>query len=272
MEDLKNKYGSWALITGASSGIGEEFAKVLASKGINLLLVARRKERLQKLSDELISLYGIEVVISNVDLTSEKFLDQIIRDVDEREISILINNAGIGKPGEFVDEEMVYDIDLIKINCLAPLVLANYFGKKMIRGKKGAILFLGSIVAYQPTPYMASYAATKSFNYSLGNSLWHELKNHGIDVLTINPGNTSTEFNRMVLNDQSVLTRTAQQVVATSLKALGRKPNVVDGFINKIITVLARVGSVRLITFVTGKIMYRLYQQNHYPQNQTAET
>lgn len=265
MEYLKTKYGNWALITGASSGIGEEFAKVLASKGMNLVLVARRKERLQNLSERLTKLYGIVVVISNVDLTSENFMDQIIMDVGGREISILINSAGIGKPGEFENEDMSYDTDVININCLAPLILTNYFSKKMITQKKGAIIFLGSIVAYQPTPYMSSYAATKSFIYSLGNALWYELRKHNIDVLTINPGNTLTEFNRMVLDDQSILTRTAQQVVATSLKALGRKPNEIDGFINKVMTFLLKIGSVRWITLVKGKIMFRLYRQNHFP-------
>jgi len=152
---------------------------------------------------------------------------------------------------------------MIKLNCLAPVVLTEHFLKTMIKKRKGAIIFLGSVVAYQPTPVMASYAATKAFNLSFGNALWYELKKYGIDVLTVNPGNTATEFNRMVLNDKSILTRTARQVVNSSLKSLGKKPNVVDGFFNKLITAFSKFGSVRTIVTVTGLIMNNLYKKNY---------
>jgi len=101
MENLRTRYGNWALITGASSGIGEEFARVFAMQGINLVLVARRKERLNKIAEELIINHKIEVIVSSADLSKENFLDSILRDINGKEITILINNAGIGKPGEF---------------------------------------------------------------------------------------------------------------------------------------------------------------------------
>jgi short-subunit dehydrogenase len=260
---LKLRYGDWALITGASSGIGEEFARALASERINLVLVARRKNRLENLSNELSTKNNINVITSITDLTSDNFLDKIIRDAEDKDISILINNAGIGKPGEFIKGDINYDSDMIKLNCMAPVVLTNYFAKKMILKKKGAIIFLGSVVAYQPSPMMASYAATKSFNFSFGNALWYELKKYGIDVLTVNPGNTITEFNRMVLDNKSILTRNASQVVKSALKSLGKKPNVVDGAINKILTSFSRAVSVRLIVNITGIIMNKLYGKNY---------
>lgn len=263
MGNLKIKYGDWALITGASSGIGEEFAKVLASQGINLVLVARRKELLINLSKELIDNYGIEVVISNVDLASDNFLENIISDINGREISILINNAGIGKPGIFIKENITYEKDLLSVNCVAPLILANYFANRMIKRKRGAIIFIGSVVAYQPTPVMSSYSATKAFILSLGNALWYELREFGIDVLTVHPGNTATEFNRIILNNNSILTRKASQVVKTSLKYLGKKPNVVDGVVNKIMTSLSKHFNIRLITSITGKLMLSFYKNNY---------
>ncbi len=267
MINLKSKYGDWALITGASSGIGEEFAFRLASQGINLILVARRKDLLEKLSVKLKSEYGIEVIVVALDLSGNNFLEKIIESAGNREISILINNAGIGRPGEYKDSDPEYEARMIKLNCLAPGILTNYFGKKMIDRGKGAILFLGSIVAFQPTPLMATYSATKAFNLYLGNALWSEFKKYGVDVLTVNPGNTSTEFERMVLNDRSPLTRNAGQVVDTALRALGKGPNIVDGMINKFLTLLSRLGPLRLIIVVTGLITRKLYRINFVKNN-----
>lgn len=263
MYNLKKRYGNWALITGASSGIGEEFARVFAIEGINLILVARRKDRLDKIAEDLRNDHNIEVIVCSTDLSNENFLESILKEIDGREIMILVNNAGIGKPGEFNHTDIKYDSDMIKINCLAPVVLTEYFVKTMIKKRKGAIIFLGSVVAYQPTPVMAAYAATKAFNFSFGNALWYELKKYGIDVLTVNPGNTATEFNRMVLSDNSILCRTAGQVVNNALKSLGKKPNVVDGFLNKLITTFSKFGSVRFIVTVTGLIMNKLYKKNY---------
>lgn len=263
MYNLKKRYGNWAIITGASSGIGEEFARVFAMEGINLVLVARRKDRLDKIAEVLRNDHNIEVIVSCADLSKENSLDSIIRDLNGKEVTILINNAGIGKPGEFKDTDINYDSDMIKLNCLTPVVLTEHFLKMMIKKRKGAIIFLGSVVAYQPTPVLATYAATKVFNFSFGNALWYELKKYGIDVLTVNPGNTATEFKRMVLNNKSILTRTARQVVNSSLKSLGKKPNVVDGFLNKLITTFSKFGSVRFIVTVTGLIMNKLYKENY---------
>lgn len=123
MYNLKNRYGNWALITGASSGIGEEFARVFASEGINLVIVARRKDRLDKLAEELRNDYNIEVIVSIADLSNENFLESILNEIDGREITILVNNAGIGKPGDFNRTDIKYDSDMIKLNCLAPVVL-----------------------------------------------------------------------------------------------------------------------------------------------------
>lgn len=267
MENLKLKYGEWALITGASSGIGKEFAFRLASQGINLILVARRKDLLEKLSAILKLEYGIEVIIAAIDLSENNFLEKLIESTGSKEVSILINNAGIGRPGEYKNSDPEYESRMIKLNCLAPGVLTNYFGKKMIVKGKGAIIFLGSIVAFQPTPLMATYSATKAFNLYLGNALWPELKKYGVDVLTVNPGNTSTEFERMVLNDNSPLTRNAGQVVDTALRSLGKRPNIVDGLINKFLTLLSRLGPLRLIVAVTGLITRKLYRINFAENN-----
>lgn len=262
MENLKSKYGDWALITGASSGIGAEFAVRLAMQGLNLILVARRKDLLENLSAKLKSEYKIEVIVAALDLSENNFLDRLTEIIGSKEISILINNAGIGRPGEYKDSDPEYEAKMIKLNCLAPGILTNYFGKKMTERRRGAIIFLGSIVAFQPTPLMATYSATKAFNLYLGNALWSEFKKYGVDVLTVNPGNTSTEFERMVLDDNSFLTRNAGQVVESALRALGKGPNIVDGVVNKFLTLLSRLGPLRLIIMVTAFITGKLYRMN----------
>lgn len=257
--NLKSKYGSWALITGASSGIGEEFARRLASQKINLVLVARGKNRLDKLSLELKKLHNIETLVVELDLTSENFINNLISATDHLEIDILINNAGIGSTGEFKDCDPLTEANLVKLNCFAPTIISHHYIPKMIEKKKGAIIFLGSLVAFQPTPFMATYAASKSFNAFLGNALWWELKKFNIDVLTLNPGGTETEFQRIANVDSGLLPRSVQDVVSTALKSLGKKPNVVDGFLNKLMAVSGKYLSRKLLVNITGVVTKFLY-------------
>lgn len=261
--NLKEKYGNWALVTGASSGIGEEFARRFAAQGINLILVARRKERLEKLSLELCSKYHINIISAPIDLTSGTFLDQVKNYTKDIEIGILVNNAGFGSSGEFIDANPEKDADMVKLNCLAPIILTHYFAKQMAERKKGAIIFLGSVVAFQPTPFMAAYSATKVFNSFLGDALWYELRKYNIDVLSLNPGGTETEFQRLSNSHAGPVPRATGQVVTTALKALGKKPSVVDGFYNKVLAVSSHFGSRKLVVIITGFITKTLYQKKN---------
>jgi uncharacterized protein len=255
---LKEKYGEWALVTGASSGIGEEFAKRLAQEQMNLILVARRKKRLQILAKELKEKYQIKVVIAPVDLSKNDFIDDLKEFVGKREIAVLINNAGFGLNGEFIYTDPEQDAEMVKVNCLAPTILTHYFVPKMVEKRNGAILFLGSVVVFQPTPYMTTYAATKVFNAYVGDALWYELKKYNIDVLTINPGGTETEFQRISNASTGLKPRTAKQVVDTALKALGKKPSVIDGVINKMLCASARFTSRKFRIKIAGRIAEKL--------------
>ncbi|MEW6702127.1 MAG: SDR family oxidoreductase [Bacteroidota bacterium] len=258
---LKEKYGSWALITGASSGIGEEFARRLASEKMNLILVARRKEKLEILASKLKEEHKIKVVTAPVDLSKKKFLERLKEFVGEREVGVLINNAGFGSNGEFINANADEETKMVKLNCLAPTILTHYFARPMVERKKGAIIFLGSVVAFQPTPFMTTYSATKAFNAFMGDALWYELKKYNIDVLSLNPGGTSTEFQRVASSSSGPMPRTAQQVVNTAMKALGRKPSVVDGFYNKVLVVSSRLISRKLTLLVAGYITRKLYSK-----------
>ncbi len=256
---VKEKYGDWALITGASSGIGEEFARRLAADKINLILVARREDRLKKLSVELNTAFGIETVIAAVDLSQDNFLVALKEKVGRREIGILINNAGFGSNGEFSNVDVDHEVKMVKVNCIAPTILTHHFVPPMIERKKGAVIFLGSVVAFQPTPFMATYSATKVFNSFLGESLWYELRKHNIDVLSLNPGGTATEFHRIANSSSGPVPRTAEQVVTTALKALGKKPSVVDGFYNKALSVSSKFSTRKLTVIISGWITSTLF-------------
>lgn len=258
---LKEKYGKWALITGASSGIGEEFARYFASVSINLILIARRKDRLDRLAEELKKLNGIKAIAAAYDLKDSNLIDELVKITNDKEIGILINNAGFGCNGEFIDIDSETEADMLKVNCLAPLILTHHFVKPMVQRKRGAVIFLGSVVAYQPTPYMTTYAATKVFNAYLGDSLWYELKKYNIDVLTLNPGGTDTEFQRISKASTGPKPRSTKQVVSTAMKALGKKPSVIDGFLNKLIAISSRVGSRKSVVTVSGLIAKRLYSK-----------
>lgn len=262
MNTLKEKYGSYALITGASSGIGEEFAIRLAREGMNLILVARRKERLENLKSELESKNKIEVVVVPLDLAQDNFLDVIKEFIGNKEIGLLINNAGFGFRGEFFEADPDHYSKMIKLNCTAPTLLTHYILPQMIQRKKGAMIFLGSLVAFQPTPMTATYAATKVFNAFLSDALWYELRKYNIDVLSLNPGGTKTEFQSVANSSTGPFQRTSEQVVDTAMKALGKKPSVVDGVYNKILAVASRFISRKLTIICTGKISESLYKKS----------
>jgi uncharacterized protein len=250
--NIKEKYGDWAVITGASSGIGREFARYLANLGINLIIIARRIERLKALADEVKGKNKIEVIPVNADLTKEESIREIIVAIGNREIGILINNAGVGSIGYLAESDLQKQTDLVKLNCLAPTILTHHILKGMVDKRKGAIIFLGSVVGMQPTPYLSVYSATKSFNIFLANALWYELKNYNIDVLALSPGSTDTEFDRV--SKDRLLTAAPEDVVRTAFRSLGKKPNVVHGFVNKILMVISKLLPDKLTITLAGRI------------------
>lgn len=250
------------MITGASAGIGEEFARRLAAEGFNLVIVARRKERLEKLKQQLEAKHKNEILIAAIDLLSENYLQELIEIIGERQIGLLINNAGFGYRGQFIDADVKNDENMIKLNCIVPTVLTHHFVKPMIVNKKGGIIFLASVVAFQATPTTTTYAATKVFNAFLSEGLWYELKKYNIDVLSLNPGGTNTEFQQVANSTTGPIPRTTQQVVETALKALGKKPSVVDGLYNKILAVSSRLVSRRIAVTVAGKISEMFYKKD----------
>jgi uncharacterized protein len=240
-----------ALITGASSGIGTVFAQELAARGYNLVIVARRQERLERLAVELTAKYGIEVEVSTIDLTQPEAATAIYRAVTARNwtIDFLINNAGFGDFGEFTKGDRTKFSNMIQLNISALVDLTYQFLPQMQQCGKGNIINVASIAAFQALPYFSVYAATKAFVLSFSEALWAENQQYGVNILALCPGPTQTEFfevaKREDSNDKNIEVKniaTPEEVVKDALECLnaGVSNVVAGGLPNKLIVNLSR--------------------------------
>lgn len=253
MKTVYEKYGTWALITGASSGIGKEFAKQLAELGFNLILVARRKEKLEELTNELITKHAVTILPIALDLTKDDFLEELISKTNHLEIGLLINNAGFAITGNFLDQKIEKEVELLNLNCKAPIELSHYYGNKMVERNRGGIINIASGVAFLPVPFWSTYAASKAFILSFSESLSYELKPKGVDVLALCPGATKTEFSE-VANLKS-MGMAAKDVVKIGLQNLGVKTTQIAGKKNQFTTFLLRFFSRKLLLKIGAKIV-----------------
>lgn len=187
---------STALITGASSGIGEAFAQQLAAEKQDLVLVARSQAKLEQLAQDLQSRHGIQVTVISQDLTEADSPTRIWETLQAqgKTIDLLINNAGFGDYGRFGDNSREKQLNMIQLNILALVDLTTLFLPPMLERGKGQIINVSSIAAFQPLPYLAVYSATKAFVLHFSEALWGEYRDRGIEVLAVCPGPTKTNF------------------------------------------------------------------------------
>lgn len=188
-----------ALITGASAGLGLEYAKLFAADKHDLVLVARRREKLDQLAAELTKAHGIKALVVAADLQDPKAPKAIFDEVTKAglDIEFLVNNAGFGSNGPFSSSELDKELGQITVNCSALVALTHFFVPKMLEKKRGRILNIGSSAGFQPGPYMATYYATKAFVNSFSEALYQELKGKGVSVTVSCPGATATEFTQV---------------------------------------------------------------------------
>ena len=175
-------YGPWALVTGASSGIGEEFARQAAASGINVVVVARGEERLQDVAASLAERYQVQTRIVAVDLGREGILDAIGEATDDLDIGLVISNAGAGNPGPFISLPRARLREIVHLNVIAHLELAHHFGQKLARRGRGGIVLVSAAAAAGGLPYMANDSATKAYPLNLGEALHVELAPAGVHV------------------------------------------------------------------------------------------
>lgn len=252
--EFQQKYGPWALITGASSGIGAEFARQLAAVGLNLLLVARREKRLQILAASLQANHGVQTRILALDLSKEDFLPALSAATEDIEIGLLINNAGFSKTGKLLDQALDLDLDMLYVNGRTPLILAHTFGEQMRQRQRGGIIFVSSIASFTPIPLWTHYAATKAYGRYLAEGLADELQADNVAVLALCPGTTRTEFAEVAGIDE-FMALDVEIVVADGLKQLGHKKRTIPGNFWKAGIFASRFMPTRVNRFVFGRII-----------------
>lgn len=251
---LRERYGEWALVTGASSGIGAEFARALARNGLSCVVTARREDRLLELADELQRNHGVAARVVAVDLSQPGGVDELVHRIEDLEITFVVNNAGYGYAGTFAKQDSTRLRAMIELNCVAPVVLTRAVLPKMQARGRGAVIVVGSVAGAQPVPYNGVYAATKAFDRFFGESLWAELQGTGIDVLVLEPGPTETEF-QIVAGEVAHAGEPPQKVVQVALEALGRQPSVISGWFNWVQASSTRLAPRPLLALIAARVM-----------------
>ena len=228
--------GKWALVTGASAGIGAALAKELAAGGTYLVLTARRKDRLEELAKELSGKHNVKTEVLVADLADPDAPEKIFAFTKEKgiEIDLLINNAGFGRLGEFPSVEKQRLLDMVQVNCGAVVHLTRLYLPEMMARHRGDVLILASTASFQAVPYISTYAATKAFDLLFAEGLAEEMKPYGIRVCALCPGSTTSEFHAVAGQEKFInKAETAEKVAHTGLRALAAgKSYVISGFGN----------------------------------------
>lgn len=248
------------LITGASGGIGEEFARQLAHRGDNLALVARSAERLNKLADELSRAHRIHAHAIPLDLTEADAAQKLFDETTRRnlEINFLINNAGFGSLGEFTAFSIQRDEEMIRLNISAVVALTHLYLRPMQASGAGAIINVASTAAFQPVPFMATYAATKAFVLSFSEALAEENRARGVRIMALCPGATDTNFFRAAEGERPPLRmiETPETVVRSALHAFARgQSSVISGWSNFVVAQATRFVPRSLVARIAGRAM-----------------
>jgi uncharacterized protein len=248
------------LITGASSGIGAAFARKLAARGRNVLLVARSEDKLITLCNELGRLTSIRAQYVALDLQRPEAPLQLWEETKNRglEIEMLINNAGFGSMGDFAKLDLNRELEMIQLNITALIELTHRFLVPMRERKQGTIINVASTAGFQGVPYMATYAATKAFVLSFSEALWEENRRHGVHVMAVCPGVTETNFFEAAGMDHPPMRiiQTPEDVVETTLRAMARrKSTVISGWANWLTIESERILPRSIVTRVAGKAL-----------------
>jgi len=264
MSQLAERYGPWAVVTGASAGIGAEFALRVAERGINVVLVARRRNRLEELASTIEDMYRVEARVAPADLTARDIVEVLQPAIADIEIGLLINCAGVGSSGPFLDMDPSVQESMINLNCRAPMLLTHEIVQGMRERGRGGVIFVSSVNGFCAARGMTNYNATKAYDLLFAESLAEELRPYGVDVQALCPGGTITEFQQVAGLDTRNFGPLARlmfvsptSVVATSLRTLGGRVTVIPGVLNKLAVLAIRLMPRRLSTWIFGSVMER---------------
>ncbi|HEY5004810.1 MAG TPA: SDR family NAD(P)-dependent oxidoreductase [Ktedonobacteraceae bacterium] len=264
ISDFPLRYGPWALVAGASEGLGAEFATQLARNKLNLVLVARRKEVLEVLASKLAQEYAIEVRTLELDLARDDADSIIAEQTDDLDIGLLVYNAAVSLIGPFFSQSLQDHQNEVIVNCRAPMTLVYLFGQRMLKRRRGGIILMSSLSSAQGSALVANYAATKAYNRILAEGLWEELRTQGVDVLACSAGPISTPnyiASLPVATKRSAgMTLSTYTVVAETLAGLGRGPFVIPGRQYRLANfVMQRLLPTRFVIKIMGRVMRGMY-------------
>jgi uncharacterized protein len=248
------------VITGASSGIGAAFARKLAGRGRNVLLVARSEDKLITMCNELGRVSGVRAQYFTLDLLQPDAPAQLFEETQRRElvVDMLVNNAGFGSMGDFTELDLARELEIIDLNVKSLVELTHRFLKPMRERKQGVIINVASTAAFQAVPYMTTYAATKAFVLSFSEALWEENREHGVHVMALCPGVTNTNFFAASKMDRPPMRtiQTAEEVVDAALRGLApRKPSVISGWTNWLAVEAERFVPRSFVIKIAGKAL-----------------
>ncbi len=252
--------GKTALVTGASYGIGEAFARALADQGANLVVTARSGDRLARLAEELRNRNGVRVTVIEADLAQPSGPEEIFRATQAQglQVDLLINNAGFGVAGDFADLPLARQLEVIQVNINALVALSHLYLQPMLERRDGAIIQVASTASFQGVPYMTIYSATKGFVLNFSEGLWSECRDFGVRVLALCPGPTATHFQVAAgtahLRDRAKM-QTPAEVVETGLKAVSRNQSVaVPGLSNQVMVMAERLIPRQSVTRLATRV------------------
>src|SRR5947209_446882 len=231
------RYGPWAVVLGASEGLAEAFARGVAARGVNVVGVARRREPLRRVAEDITQGHGVEARSAAIDLGSADFLDELRAVTDDLDVRLAIYNAAASYVGEFEDQSLESMKSIVSVNCWGPLAVCEHFGPPMVRAGRGGIVLMSSGAGLAGAPYNAAYSASKAFDLMLGESLWAEWRAGGVDVLSvIGPAIDTPTFRRSMPPEAVAAMPPAMAPGAVAeevLDALGSGPSFVPGESNR---------------------------------------
>jgi uncharacterized protein len=258
---VKKWAGKWALVTGASAGIGVELARQLAGAGVNLVLTARRTDRLQSLATDFSQKNKVKVEICSADLTQPNAPEEIFQLTTGRglHIDLLINNAGFGAFGYVHKIPAARAAEMIQVNCTAVVALTHLFTPPMVAKQRGDVMIVSSVAAFQAVPFNSAYAATKAFDLIFAEGIAEELRPFGVNVCALCPGSTNTEFQTVAEQPDRVFrsAETAEKVARVGLEGLAAgKTCVISGGKNWLMVELERIAPRRFVAKMAAKMMH----------------
>jgi short-subunit dehydrogenase len=261
-ETLASRYGPWALIAGASEGIGRAFAEHIAAAGIHLVLVARRTDALERTAADIREAYGVEVRAVSADLGGSAALEAISSCAADIDVGLLVYNACYSHIGDYMEQSLASKMATIDVNCRGPVMLTSFFAERMIKRGRGGIILMSSMAGFQGSKLVGIYGASKAFNTTLGEALWVELKPKGVDVLVCVAGATLTPNFKAQTPEakrKHAFPSPPDAVARAGIANLGKRPVCIAGAVNRLARLITMCMPRRLAVSFMAANTEKLY-------------